>query len=659
MKNIAVLVHSLVSEYSIDVLHGITNYFQNKDVRLFICQTRNPIHTTDDFDYSNWGGAELISSKQIDAIILITGSYLSVVDREFLEQHLRIFNDIPIVSIGTELDGANTYCVKVECKSTYYDIVKHLKERHGCKTFAFMSSRLTDLVEGEERLEAYIEALKANDLNFDESLIYDGRLTTSSAIEALEKAFTDKKDVPFDAILCANDSMALGVEQYLQKIGVSIPDDVKIIGYDETTFARDARPKISTIDQNVIWQGEKTAEFVLKLLNGECSERTELFSVRPIYRQSCGCIALDDKRDVYLDGEFKECFQTESENLYFNQSKKMFNFRSAIDDLHTLFDMTNTVFTLRKIFYTLKYLMLNTRMSAMAVAFFEEPLMLKLNSTVILPERIRLSMIIDNETDEVVYEPGCYYSTKDFLLPNKIFEDKKGNYIVQPIYSSNKYYGYFVCKLKEVEFVYYAVFLKILVNTLAQSYEYNKKINENEQLKLNNTNLSKETKTDELTSLLNRRGIMEVGQKSLDIAAESNGFGLVLFADMDNLKKINDTYGHQIGDAAIKAMAEVLTRSLRANDAVGRISGDEFAVIAVGMKMETLDVIRKKMKHNCKKVSKENKFPFLLSFSVGAVEFSKEHTELSELLTLADDSLYREKKVKHAKDKKFVKKSRF
>ena len=203
-----------------------------------------------------------------------------------------------------------------------------------------------------------------------------------------------------------------------------------------------------------------------------------------------------------------------------------------------------------------------------------------------------------------------------------------------------------------------SVSIKILVNTIASNYEYTRSLSRskslskiNQTLQQSNSTLDLQSKTDELTGILNRRGFIELGQKTLDISMDVCGHGLIFFADLDGLKKINDTYGHDMGDEAIKAAAEVLTQSLRSNDTVGRLSGDEFAAIAVGMKESQVAKFRSKVKTFCQAISKDRGLPFKLSMSIGTVEFNheKDITSLTELLTLADDKLYIEKRKKHQK----------
>ena len=130
---------------------------------------------------------------------------------------------------------------------------------------------------------------------------------------------------------------------------------------------------------------------------------------------------------------------------------------------------------------------------------------------------------------------------------------------------------------------------------------------------------------------------------------ETGKAGVIFFADMDGLKKINDTYGHEAGDLAIKLQAKVLKSVFRSTDVVGRLSGDEFGIVAVGMHLKSVDSVRLKVDMMNQKFTKENKLPFNLSISLGAVDLQKSSI-IKKLLAEADKSLYEEKRKKrHAR----------
>lgn len=94
------------------------------------------------------------------------------------------------------------------------------------------------------------------------------------------------------------------------------------------------------------------------------------------------------------------------------------------------------------------------------------------------------------------------------------------------------------------------------------------------------TQLETQVSRDELTGLLNRRGFMDAFEREIDRARRGHsGGGLLIMVDLDNFKMINDTYGHQAGDAALRVVARTLSDNSRAMDACARLGGDEFVLL--------------------------------------------------------------------------------
>ncbi|MGB0671551.1 MAG: GGDEF domain-containing protein, partial [Rhodospirillales bacterium] len=91
--------------------------------------------------------------------------------------------------------------------------------------------------------------------------------------------------------------------------------------------------------------------------------------------------------------------------------------------------------------------------------------------------------------------------------------------------------------------------------------------------------LEKLAMTDELTTLLNRRGFQEELMRVLSNASRYGEHGILVYVDLDGFKPINDTYGHLAGDDVLKRVAQLLRENVRSTDYVARLGGDEFAVL--------------------------------------------------------------------------------
>ena len=153
---------------------------------------------------------------------------------------------------------------------------------------------------------------------------------------------------------------------------------------------------------------------------------------------------------------------------------------------------------------------------------------------------------------------------------------------------------------------------------------------------------------DELTGLYNRRGISILGEQHYQVAKRSGEKFLLIFADMDGLKKINDTYGHNEGDFALRTVAEILKKNFRQSDIIGRIGGDEFMVIAADSVREDVKFIKNRINEMLKAIDKSLNKPFKISLSFGFSIFDLRNNKKTfpEMITEADKMLYKEKRKK-------------
>lgn len=658
MQTIGVLVHTLALEYATDIINGIIEYCKDRDIHVVVGQIKNPHNTIGMYDYQHWAGAELFFSKQVDGIIVLTGGFTSYMKSEELAYYLNRFSqNQPVVSIATDLDVPNSVCLKTDCSKAYDDIVHHLKKVHKCQNIAYFSAIKTNSIEAQERYQEFIKAMDKNKMKYDASYFFHGDFNTKTAHDLLLSNFKSANDFPFDAIVCANDLVAIGCVAALKEIGLSVPKDVKVIGFDDTSKSYLHNPRLSTINQKLFEQGRTAAQCICKKLKstGKKIPKQTIIEAEPIYRQSCGCIDLDNNDTVFMDGKgrFRRSKADQQRNLSANS--KYFNILSDIDNLNTIFDMVHSTTTLEVFSYTLKYILESTQMASIFIALYDRPIKFMRQDKIELPENVDSVIYVNAENGLRAYNKYYSFNPKETLVPEEFKESGKGVYILQPIFSGELNYGYLVCRSKNENFELNTISLKIIANAITQSYEYSHKLDENkrlfeanEALQADNSDLTLQTQTDELTGLLNRRGFMEFGSRTINMASEMNSSGLLFFADLDGLKKINDTYGHKMGDNAIKAMAEVFTGALRTNDIIARISGDEFAAIAVGMNHNYENTFREKLNKLCEAVGKQRNFPFTLSCSFGSVEFDSQHANIKDLLMTADERLYIEKRNKKA-----------
>jgi diguanylate cyclase (GGDEF)-like protein len=150
--------------------------------------------------------------------------------------------------------------------------------------------------------------------------------------------------------------------------------------------------------------------------------------------------------------------------------------------------------------------------------------------------------------------------------------------------------------------------------------------------------------TDELTGLYNRRGFLASATHQLKLAQRRAQDVLLFFCDVDNLKGINDSFGHREGDMAIIRAADALEETFRESDILARLGGDEFVVLASDASVPGGQAIMPRIKKNLEKANAEE-CRYKLSFSIGIARFQPETPfSLGELMARADQDMYLHKK---------------
>lgn len=153
------------------------------------------------------------------------------------------------------------------------------------------------------------------------------------------------------------------------------------------------------------------------------------------------------------------------------------------------------------------------------------------------------------------------------------------------------------------------------------------------------------TFTDDLTGLYNHRGFFNLAEHYLKTARRTGQSSLLIYADLDGLKEINDTLGHPEGSLAIARTAAVLRQTFRNSDIVSRLGGDEFAIFAQNVPYEEVDFVLARLEKNLRSENQQNQQVYSLSLSVGAVWIASDNAlNLEELITAADKAMYEHKR---------------
>lgn len=245
------------------------------------------------------------------------------------------------------------------------------------------------------------------------------------------------------------------------------------------------------------------------------------------------------------------------------------------------------------------------------------------------------------------------------LLSNKYLPtDRRYTLVVSPLFSNEEHYGILMCEIKHEYFNYLqsvtvqlCAALKIITLMKQQAVTQKQLKKSLIEIKENNELLRDLSRQDALTGCYNRRGFFEELRKRLSNDKNEGEKAIMVFADLDCLKTINDKFGHEEGDFAILSAAKILKHSFGNSEIVGRIGGDEFVVCA--FLDNAIDI--PSMRNHIEAVTREYNIkyaadkPYIIHTSVGVYPFVCSATlEIGELLSHADILLYEEKKHKRS-----------
>jgi diguanylate cyclase (GGDEF)-like protein/PAS domain S-box-containing protein len=154
---------------------------------------------------------------------------------------------------------------------------------------------------------------------------------------------------------------------------------------------------------------------------------------------------------------------------------------------------------------------------------------------------------------------------------------------------------------------------------------------------------------DELTGLYNRRGFLAVTEQHLASIRRNQKVPVILYADLDGLKRINDSLGHPEGDRALVKTAEILKDTFRTSDIIARLGGDEFVVLAAIGKDEIADSLTARLQDKFMEHNVKTNRPYDLSISVGVVHFDADESSIEEVTARADRIMYEDKRRKRSR----------
>lgn len=246
----------------------------------------------------SYGLYDLIKPGQFDGILL-AADMAHEVSLDEVKNFTKTFENIPIVSFAIPIKNIPT--VLTDNAGGMRAIINHLIKEHGYKRIAFIRGPVGQM-EADQRFEAYKTELKANDIRFDENLIFEGDFSPESGRAAVRALF-DERNIRVQAIAASNDRMAFGALEALEQRGLSVPDSVAVTGFDNISESQSMGVPLTTVQQSFYEIGRKTFEILIKKINGEEVNDTHILPVQLVVRWSCGCLPDSVQKAIVLPRE--------------------------------------------------------------------------------------------------------------------------------------------------------------------------------------------------------------------------------------------------------------------------------------------------------------------------------------------------------------------
>lgn len=272
---IGVLVSDITNPFFAEVVRGIEDVAHKNGFSLILCNSEEDLLKEKQY-------LTLLRAKRVDGIIFSPSGK----NHTEVENTLKL--GIPIVSMDRQIDGHEIDSILVENAAGTRMAVHHLAS-HGYQKIAIISGPQSSTT-GKERLEGYLQGINENNLSSDESIIMKSDFSLKGAISATN-SLMQLSPRP-DALLVSNNLMTIGSLQVLSEVGMKIPKDIAVIGFDDMPWAALIDPPLSVISQPAYDMGNLAANVLLNRISKgyEGLPIKMRLNTQLIIRESCGCL---------------------------------------------------------------------------------------------------------------------------------------------------------------------------------------------------------------------------------------------------------------------------------------------------------------------------------------------------------------------------------
>ena len=630
MKQIALFTTDWNYELVGETLRGVMDYLEEHpdvSVRVFDCFGIDEQVLSDPSVYEIYKLAQL---DQYDGAIVQTHQIVMRKQANLLEQALREKN-IPALTIGIPL--GNMPQLRSDDYGAFYHITEHAIKTHGARRLWFLKGpeQYDESPKSEARQRRLGFRAACRDFGIPDSCVryLEGNWKTYSGEEAGRQVLASEERP--DALICVNDDMAMGAVSTLREGGIRVPEDIIVTGFDGVFTASLITPPLATVDRDFQRGGYLAMETVNRMIEGEQVSPILHAPIRYTLTGTCGCRGDEDREIIEIKDRFY--YQTRFlRSFYLVQDKIASAFFSAtcVEDVMEAVEEYRGIFGAGHVRIYLDeryYRTLNDAGRQEPGNGAEEE---TYSGRFILAADSR-HKIARNPVKKLISAGD----TQTRLPEGLPAQERLIEYY--PLR-----YGKTVVGVLMLEGFCTAAEMNLhdsSINEVALSLET---IRQHQRLNRLNEELNSLYVTDQLTGLNNRFGIERFGKPLFDSLCEAHREVAFIFVDIDGMKTINDQWGHEAGDCALKLTAEAMRRALGDRYFIMRYGGDEF--IALG---PTAPDLLESIGEEIRKLREAQARPFELSASIGQyIRPADSRDDLDSCLRAADLKMYESKRQK-------------
>ena len=530
--------------------------------------------------------------------------------------HLKKYAKCPVVYLRTKREGF--YSVLLENKEPMKNMTRHFLEDHGFRDICYMSGK-KGLWDAGQRLEGFLEAMEEKGIPVTEHMIFHGDYWREKGKAAINW-FMEGRDTYPQAIICANDYMALSICEELRKRGVRVPEDVCVSGFDYVEEAKLYQPSITSVFVDAPKMGVMAVDIIDRVNKGLPQEQVIWMVPDMKLQKSCGCgeqWVFDDVAGM-IDQNYQNAFSMKNTML------STMEYQDAFEENEYL-HVAEKYFSLMR-----------CENVWLCLCDEKEEGFLAVENENHFTKQMILKRILHSNGNA---EKRKFPFPRTELLPKECWDaDKPNNLLVFSLHYKNKIYGYMVAEMPKKTWpdIYSQSYMLNLANAIENAM-VQKELSSFEEIKAL-------YQRDSLTGLYNRRGIDKLGREMFAKACDTGKELVLVSIDMDGLKYINDTFGHTEGDKALRKMGTVLQSAVYEKEVCARVGGDEFFCILSSEYPDRESQFLKQLEKSMEEVNQKGNL-YSIRASVGfARSMETPGMTMQNCLQLADMRMYENKR---------------